>query len=130
MCRVCCVVRVGLKAGVAWEDGVQAIWVEGFGRVLWSVVREFWMEGELGCCWNSRWFGGDYWVELGEEWRAGKVVVWVRLGRKLEGFYRVVGALRRMKKKRKKNAQLPPEEEGILGLSRSGLHTFRILMRK
>ena len=67
--------------------------------------------------------GGGFRVDLVAGSVAVIVVVWVDLGRKLEGFSWVLGALRRMKKKRKTNAELQSEEEGILGLSRSGLHT-------
>ena len=48
------------------------------------------------------------------------VVVWVRLGRKLEGFYWVERVLVWMKKKRKRNADLQWKEGGDLGAGRSG----------
>ena len=70
-------VRVGLKAWVVWEDGVRASWVEEFGRVLWSVVREFRMEVELGCyggCWV---FLGGFGLQMAAEWvecNAGSLV--------------------------------------------------------
>ena len=73
---------VGVRAEtqVGWRAGVLGSSVVEFGRIRWAVELGILEKGELGCCWNSRWFGGDYWVELGEEWRAEVVEFWVRLG--------------------------------------------------
>ena len=59
-------------------------------------------------------------VDLGAEWVAVMVVVWVDLGRKLERFYWVERVLVWMKKKRKKDAELQWKREGVLGAGRSG----------
>ena len=54
-------------------------------------------------------------VDLGVEWRAMMVVVWVDLGMELRGFYWELGALVWMKKKRKKDAEFQRKREGVLG---------------
>ena len=64
--------------------------------------------------------GGGCGVDLGAEWVAVMVVVWVDLGRKLEGFYWVEQVLVWMEKKRKKDAELQWKREGVLGAGRSG----------
>ena len=63
-----------------WGASVQAsCWVK-FGLEWWSEEKGISGRWVVGFCWNSRWFGGDYWVELGEKWRVEVVEFWVRLG--------------------------------------------------
>ena len=61
--------------------------------------------GVMGSAGEIGELGGGCRVDLGAEWRAVMVVVWVDLGRKLEGFYWVEWVLVWMKKKRKKDAK-------------------------
>ena len=71
--------------------------------------------GVMGSAGEMGELGGGCRVDLGAEWRAIMVVVWVDLGRKLRGFYWELGALVWMKKKKKKDAEFQWKREGVLG---------------
>ena len=72
------VVRVKAEARVGWRANVSESSWEDFGEIWWSVVQEFWMEVELGCCGGFRWMRGDSglnWSWNGGGWIAGS---WLR----------------------------------------------------
>ena len=107
---------VGVRAEtqLGWRAGVLGSSVVEFGRIRWAVELGILEKGELGCCWNSRWFGGDYWMELGEEWRAEVVEFWVRLGGEFGEILKVFLGSEWSRMKRRKNVVFSVKQRGIL----------------
>ena len=74
-----------------------------FGKVSGAVVAGILEDAELGRGCGFRVFGGDYWVEWGEEWRAEVVEFWVRLGGEFEEILKVFLGSEWSRMKRRKN---------------------------
>ena len=79
------------KALGGLEGSVQGVFWVKFGKFSELRGQEFWEDGVLGSGLDFDGLRGGFRVDLAAEWRAGEVVVWVRLGTEIGGGLLGVG---------------------------------------